>query len=589
MSKAPTVDIGILTIRDDEFRALLDVFPSNAGIYRGRTREYTLRYAEAGPGWRYTVAMLRQIEQGNGEAQDAARDLIDDLDPALLLVVGIAAGLPSDDVTLGDVIVSTRINDYSVEARKAKSLTTYNLSGGPIAKSIAAGVANLAGREADLGSWTESLPTKPRVSWNRTGQLYGSKSWQQNLSEKLQTHFGRGVKPRNPRFMAGTIASSDRLVKDPKVLFPWIETARHILAVEMESGGVYRAARERCPMLAIRGISDLVGLQRSEDWTKYACASAAAFARAYLRTQPVQPRSPSESGGSTTNPTGHIGSRQTTVELLYVNLVPLIRFPPTTYIAPATCSTMRQAWGILLGSGARHYIPRAWALHNNVIYSFNDPTTSPLKSIVDTGGIECHDTMELALTSDVDHCRIFVQLLNGALYDDLRTMGVLFFFKDNMYAFAGSPDAPPRKYTYQNVRQQSTMTVVPHYAVTSKDGRIFPHLRHLAFIAGFRRKEGQWLLEITPTYRYTTDGKQKHKFHTDMLRRIKRIEGNRAVLSQVLLWNAVLSASPPPGENPKMLTFGRSPTFPIASPIADDQLTAIDSKGAVVFVPTSLE
>ena len=40
-------------------------------------------------------------------------------------------------------------------------------------------------------------------------------------------------------------------------------------------------------MLAIRGISDIVGLQRAEAWTRFACASAAAFTRAYLRTRPV--------------------------------------------------------------------------------------------------------------------------------------------------------------------------------------------------------------------------------------------------------------------------------------------------------------
>jgi nucleoside phosphorylase len=90
-------------------------------------------------------------------------------------------------------------------------------------------------------------------------------------------------------YLAGPIASSDRLVKDPALLFPWITTARNILAVEMESGGVYRAARERCPMLAIRGLSDLVGLQRADAWTKFACASAAAFTRAFLRTRPVPP------------------------------------------------------------------------------------------------------------------------------------------------------------------------------------------------------------------------------------------------------------------------------------------------------------
>jgi len=40
-------------------------------------------------------------------------------------------------------------------------------------------------------------------------------------------------------------------------------------------------------MLPIRGISDIVGLKRADAWTKFACAAAAAFARAFLRTEPI--------------------------------------------------------------------------------------------------------------------------------------------------------------------------------------------------------------------------------------------------------------------------------------------------------------
>jgi nucleoside phosphorylase len=283
----PKVDIGILTIRDDEFRAVLDAFPSKAGIFKGADREYTLRHADVGNGERYTIAVLRQVEQGNGEAQDAARALIDDLAPRLVLVVGIASGLPSDDVMLGDVVISTRIQDFTVEARKAGQEPTYAATGGPIAKALAAAVANLAGREDELGDWTAALPSSPPVTWTRKGQLYGPPPWQRELRAKLEHHHGKGSTPRAPVYVAGTIASSDRLVKDPKLLFPWITTARDLRAVEMESGGAYRAARERCPMLAIRGISDIIGLKRAAAWTKFACASAAAFTRAFLRTRPV--------------------------------------------------------------------------------------------------------------------------------------------------------------------------------------------------------------------------------------------------------------------------------------------------------------
>ncbi|HWO24006.1 MAG TPA: CHAT domain-containing protein [Kofleriaceae bacterium] len=281
------VDIGILTIRDDEFRAVLGVFPSKAGTHKGASREYTLRHADAGNGERYTVAVLRLIEQGHGEAQDAARDLIDDLAPRLVLVVGIAGGLPSDDVKLGDVVISTRIHDFTVEARKAGQEPTYAVTGGPIAKALAAVVANLAAREDELGNWTADLPPQPLVTWTAEGRLYGPPEWQSELRAKLEHHHGAGSTPRPPVYVAGPIASSDRLVKDPDLPTAWLQAARGLLAIEMESGGVYRAVRERCPMLAIRGISDIVGLSRAEAWTKFACASAAAFTRAFLRTRPI--------------------------------------------------------------------------------------------------------------------------------------------------------------------------------------------------------------------------------------------------------------------------------------------------------------
>ncbi|HEX2686329.1 MAG TPA: hypothetical protein VHN14_06915 [Kofleriaceae bacterium] len=283
------VDIGILTIREDEFRAVLDAFPQKAGdkVHRGASRQYILRHAEAATGERYTVAILRQVEQGTGEAQHIARDLIEDLAPKLVLVVGIAGGLPSDDVTLGDVVLGTRIHDFTVEAVGAGHEVTYAASGGLIDTATAAAVATLAGREDELGDWTSTLPSQPAVAWTEEGQVYGPPEWQRELRAKLEHHYGGGAPRRSPTYVSGSIASSDRLVKDPTVLFPWLTTVRNLIAVEMESSGVYRAVRERCPMLAIRGISDIVGLKRADAWTKYACASAAAFARAFLRTRPV--------------------------------------------------------------------------------------------------------------------------------------------------------------------------------------------------------------------------------------------------------------------------------------------------------------
>ncbi|HEX2689083.1 MAG TPA: hypothetical protein VHN14_20820 [Kofleriaceae bacterium] len=76
-------------------------------------------------------------------------------------------------------------------------------------------------------------------------------------------------------------------VPTPKLI--WLSELDAV-AVEMESAGIDKAAHGRnVPFLAIRGISDVVGFKRDPDWTAYACETAAAFARAFLLTRPIEP------------------------------------------------------------------------------------------------------------------------------------------------------------------------------------------------------------------------------------------------------------------------------------------------------------
>lgn len=580
----PIIDIGILTIREDEFRAVLQVFPDGHGIYKGRHREYTLRTADAGQGARYRLAILRQIEQGNGEAQEAARDLIDDLQPSLLLVVGIAGGLPSDDISLGDVVLSTRVLDFSLEARKFQEHTTYNVGGGPIFKSIATGIANLGARESELGNWWEELPPKPSVTW-APNRLYGPTTWRRQVRGTLKSHFGKGLPAKPPTFSAGPIASSDRLVKDPKVLFPWITTARGILAIEMESAGVHRATRDRTPMLSIRGLSDIVGLRRHDAWTKYACAAAAAFARGYLRTQPVPLReSPELTSAVPVLPResaeGGPDPRTADLEEGFANLIPLRLFPDSLYVAPALSKTIKQSW-FLINKGvpakSTDRVSGAWTLHENNLYSLVDPELSRLKRIIEIGGLERFNTDEWALSSDEGKRRLFVRLLNAALRDDLWAQGVRYDNEQDAYAFMGRPEEPPRRLKYGNLKLRSTATVVSHYEHKPKSGRVYKYLRHGAFQGRFRFLGEQWYLEITPTYRFTRNGKDLDRFHEDRLSGIKRLERNRSVLSQLLLWQAVLRAPWNRADQPRLLEFAPLVSFRFASGVDDASLTALDA------------
>src|SRR5262249_51197691 len=88
----------------------------------------------------------------------------------------------------------------------------------------------------------------------------------------------------------------------------------------------------------------------------------------------------------------------------------------------------------------------------------------------------------------------------------------------------------------------------------------------------FRLFGGCWYLEVVPTYRFTVDGKKKDRFHAERLSYIKRIERNRAVLSQILLWNEALCSVRP--DSKQFLTFDRALTFDAEPRTAGEELVA---------------
>lgn len=278
------IDVGIITIREDEFAALLQHFPIHK-LALGR-RYYNLSYLN-GSGLRSrSVALIHCSEQGGGEAQSAAQDLLDELGPQWLLIVGIAGGRPSSEFALGDVIISTRVHDFSVEALLQNGEREYNLGGGPLHPQAAAVAANIQVlmHKSQWNSPEMIAVARPKLVVTED-LLNGPNDWKNQARDSLSKQLARST----PQAVTGPIASSDRLLRDPEVFQVWLKMARHVFAVEMESAGVYRAAHGRqIPFLAIRGISDIVGLKRDDSWKIYACQSAAAFAHDFLLKLPIK-------------------------------------------------------------------------------------------------------------------------------------------------------------------------------------------------------------------------------------------------------------------------------------------------------------
>lgn len=209
------IDFGILTIREDENNAVLRRF-DKVTIVEDQ-RRYRIRTLALPKGDAYTIAVLRCVEQGNADAQDAARDLIEDLRPRFLLVVGIAGGVPANEFTLGDVVVSTRIIDFSVEAVIKNQDAEYALGGGSLHSTAAKLAADLSAMVTDgeLDGWnSREAITRERPPVDLSDEnFYGETYWKKSLHEKMSRHF-KSCEARPPLVTSGAIASSDRLIKE---------------------------------------------------------------------------------------------------------------------------------------------------------------------------------------------------------------------------------------------------------------------------------------------------------------------------------------------------------------------------------------
>lgn len=275
------VDVGILTIRPDEFTAVLERFGERTMVVGGNNL-YDFSTIEHN-GSATNVVMTRILEAGGGRAQHVARDMIEDLNPRWILLVGIAGGVPDSEYSLGDVLVAKRLHDFSVSA-VSKGETTYATAGGSMHTDVDKLLAHLPAMKDALGDWSsEGTIGRPRPSVDlKKSNFYGNEDWQSDVRNSLKAAFDVS---RNPVLWEGAVADGSVLMKDTDVLESWMQNARDIRMVEMESAGVFWAARSsNCRVLAIRGLSDIVGFKRGSEWTDYACQTAASFTRALVGT-----------------------------------------------------------------------------------------------------------------------------------------------------------------------------------------------------------------------------------------------------------------------------------------------------------------
>lgn len=220
-------------------------------------------------------------------------------------------------------------------------------------------------------------------------------------------------------------------------------------------------------------------------------------------------------------------------EKLCTNLLPLARFPERIYLAETGCRFANDIWSRCRGAGS------AWLLKRRQLLSFYDLGEPPWTEVCDRGSVDEYGADEWALSDDPDIRRDFVQLLNMTLKDMLRKRSIWFDGKEGHYFYAPTPNLFPRRVAYMSNLQKTHRTVFLGYP-EKRDSSKMAFYRHSAFEGYFVRHEGIWYLEITPTYRYTSDGQRIHPYSADMLSKMKRLERPQAVHGQVVMWSRLL-------------------------------------------------
>lgn len=244
------VDILIVTALPEEKAAVLDLLSDFAPVPIGDSAQY---YGCGLPlGERdCRIAVTQLSRMGNVEAAAHTGQAIRDLDPACVLMVGIAAGIEGR-VDLGDVIICDQVFYYE---------QTKQTPAGPQVRPLVIPSDRTlyqAAQNQDCRTWHRLLPFN---------QLEDA------ASELPQVRFG-------------PFAVGDEVVADSRRVAELLRLHPKLIGIEMESYGVATAASlavSRPRFLAIRGVSDFANDQKDDSHRKPARDAAAAFVVGLLR------------------------------------------------------------------------------------------------------------------------------------------------------------------------------------------------------------------------------------------------------------------------------------------------------------------
>ncbi len=260
-SKQHSIDFAIITALPKEAQAVVTRL-ENYEIKRFEDKDIRTYHCgtvpiKGGDGF-YRVAVVVLPSMGNVSAANTATDTIAHWNPRFVLMVGIAAGIPENEVKLGDVVVANQIVGYDYGKVTSKGIKRRDR--------VYPGSALLLDRINNF--------------WD--------KSWTKQIDEPRPENASQAVS----KVLVGPVAAGNKVIASKKFREQLIKHWSKLLGLEMESEGVFAATFERPQILGtlvIRGICDMADEEKADDWQEYAAHAAASFAIAFLKSGPVDP------------------------------------------------------------------------------------------------------------------------------------------------------------------------------------------------------------------------------------------------------------------------------------------------------------
>jgi nucleoside phosphorylase len=296
MDKLAAATIGIITALPEEFAAICQVFQCDGPPINlpgeGAGRKYATSRIKTRTGEEHLIAIAMLTQMGNNSAAIRATQMLNHCkNMKHIIMTGIAGAVPNpskpdDHVRLGDIVISgdKGVIQYDFDKESPHELEDRHFPRPPAAELLEA-VRWLASeallKKRPWDKYIDECIKQLGDEWRRPNESDDRlQDWDERPSVCHPTDAARTS--GRPRIFQGTIASANKLLKNP-VKRDALRDKYKVKAVEMEGSGIADATWHLDRgYLVIRGTCDYCNPDKGDVWHKYAAIIAAAYTRAVI-------------------------------------------------------------------------------------------------------------------------------------------------------------------------------------------------------------------------------------------------------------------------------------------------------------------